>query len=260
MSTRSIFLFAPAETVRSDCGPLAYALSLARERGARLTVLCVAIDVTSPGDGADALGKASEVAAAASIAGVDCQVITEHSHAIGLPEVVAEHARMHDLSVCGAGHVGLIDERQIAESLLFASGRPLLLVPASHSAPYEAKAVAVGWDNTAPAARALGDAIALLDVTSARLVTITGEKALPTDMDADELTAALARRGVTGGCHLAELRGRKIGQALAEEAEQAGAGLLVMGAFAHSRLRQMVMGGATSQLLDAPRMPTLLAH
>lgn len=260
MTVRSIFLFAPAESARADRGPAAYAISLAQQCKARLTVLCVALDVTSPGTGADALAKANDIAQAASHAGVDCQIITDHSHAIGIPEVVAEHARMHDLCVSGVGHFGLINERQIAESLLFASGRPLLVVPAAHTVPYAAGPVAAGWDNTAQAARALGDAIALLDVGSVRLVTITGEKALPTDMDPDDLVSALARRGVAGECQLADLCGRPIGAALVEEAERVGAGLLVMGGFAHSRLRQLILGGATAQLLDAPRMPTLLSH
>ena len=260
MTVRSILLFAPAETVRPDRGPVAYALSMAKFKNASLTVLCVALDVTSPGAEVDAGAKVQEIAAAARNAGVECQVITEHSHAIGLPEVVAEHARMHDLSICGTAHEGLLSEAQIAKALLFSSGRPLMLVPASHDAPYVDGPITAAWDNTAQAARALGDAITLLDVAQVRLLSVGGEKALPTDMNPDGLVAALQRRGVSGDYHHAELAERKIAIALAEEAAAAGAGLLVMGAFAHSLLRQFVLGGATAQVLAEPRMPTLLSH
>ncbi len=260
MTIRSILLFAPAETAKVHQGPVTYAISLAKAQGAQLTVLCFELDVTTPGVRADANAKANEIADAAECAGVTCEVITTHSHAIGVSEVVAEHARLHDLVISGAGHTGLLSEGRIAEGLLFGSGRPVLLVPASHTAPYAAGPVAVAWDNSAKAARALGDAITLLDVDAVDLLAIDGEKSWQTDMEPDAVIAAMGRRGVRAEYHSAELQGRAIGDALADEAERAGATLLVMGAFAHSRLRQLVLGGATAEVLDAPRMPTLLSH
>ncbi len=260
MTVRSIFLFVAAESARVDRGPVAYAISLARVHGARLTVMCAALDVTSPGSGADAPAIACEIARSARGAGVECHVIIEHSHAIGISDVVAEHVRMHDLCVSGVSRLSLVSERQIAEGLLFASGRPVLLVPASWDVAYSADTVAAAWDNTGKAARALGDAIALLDPKKIQLVTIQGEKSLPTDMDPHGLVSALNRRGVEGGYLQADLAGRKIATALAEEAANADATLLVMGGFAHSRLRQFVLGGATAQVLERPAMPTLLSH
>ncbi len=260
MTVRSILLFVAAESGRADCGPAAYAVSLARIYGANLTVMSAALDVTSPGSGADAAALAREVADSAGDAGVECRIIAEHSHAIGISDVVAEHARMHDLCVSGVSRLSLVNERQIAEDLLFASGRPVLLVPASWDLPHSAAAIAAAWDNTAQAARALGDAIALLDPQEVQLLTIEGEKALPTDMNPDALVSALKRRGVAGGHVSADLAGRRIALALAEEAANADATLLVMGGFAHSGLRQLVLGGATAQVLERLTMPTLLSH
>ncbi len=260
MTVRSILLFVAAESGRVDCGPAAYAISLARVHGANLTVMCAALDVTSPGSGADAPALAREIANSARDAGVGCHVIAEHSHAIGISDVVAEHARMHDLCVSGVSRLSLVNERQIAEGLLFASGRPVLLVPASWDLPHAAAAVAAAWDNTAQAARALGDTIALLGPEKVQLITIEGEKNLPTDMNLDALVSALHRRGVSGGHGKADLAGRRIALALAEEAANAEATLLVMGGFAHSGLRQWVLGGATAQVLERLTMPTLLSH
>lgn len=260
MTIRSILLFVAAESAQVDCGPAAYAISLARFHGAQLTIMCAALDVTSPESGADAHAIACEIAKRSKATGVECRVIIEHSHAIGISDVVAEHARVHDLCVCGVSKLSLVSERQIAEGLLFASGRPVLVVPASWDLDYSADTVAAAWDNTAKAARALGDAITLLGPKKVQIVTIQGEKSLPTDMNPRGLVSALNRRGVEGGYLQADLAGRKVATALAEEAANADASLLVMGGFAHSRLRQFVLGGATAQVLDRPLMPTLLSH
>jgi nucleotide-binding universal stress UspA family protein len=260
VSVKSILLFAPADSARPDRGAPACAIGLAKAHRARLTVFSVALDVTTPGHRADAPQLAQEICDAAQAAGVDCVTVTEHSHAIGVHEAVAEHARLHDLTVAGADQAGLLSERLVTEYLLFDSGRPVLLVPAGHTAPYAAGPVAVAWDNTASASRALGDAIALLEIASARLLTIQGEKALRTDLEADAICSTMERRGVSATPVSAGLDGRSIAGALQEEAMSGGASLLVMGAFAHSRLRRFVLGSATADLLKHPRLPVLLSH
>jgi nucleotide-binding universal stress UspA family protein len=247
VSVKSILLFAPADSARPDRGAPACAIGLAKAHRARLTVFSVALDVTTPGHRADAPQLAQEICDAAQAAGVDCVTVTEH-------------ARLHDLTVAGADQAGLLSERLVTEYLLFDSGRPVLLVPAGHTAPYAAGPVAVAWDNTASASRALGDAIALLEIASARLLTIQGEKALRTDLEADAICSTMERRGVSATPVSAGLDGRSIAGALQEEAMSGGASLLVMGAFAHSRLRRFVLGSATADLLKHPRLPVLLSH
>lgn len=260
MTIKSIFLFAPAESAQPDCGAPAYAIGLARAYGARLTVFCVALDVTTPGRQADAPAAANAIAAAALAAGVECDQITEHSHAIGVHEVLAEHARVHDLVVIGVGQDGLLSERQIAEYLMFESGRPVVLVPPACSAGDRPGTAAIAWDNTAAAARALGDAAALFGIADAVFVTIDGEKLVQGDLDPTELVAAAARRGITARRVLADLGNRTIAAALQDEGQASGASLLVMGAFGHSRLRRFVLGSATSDLMKTIRMPVLVSH
>lgn len=260
MSIQSIFLFAPAESAEPHCGAPAYAIGLAKAYGARLTIFCVALDVTTPGRQADAPGVAKAIAEAALAAGVECHKITQHSHAIGIHEVLAEHARVHDLVVIGVNQDGLLSERQVAEYLMFESGRPLLLVPPSGSAAERPKKVAVAWDNTAASARALGDAAALLEVADAVFVTIDGEKQVQGDLDSETLVTAAARRGISARCVLADLGNRTVAAALQEEALAQGASLLVMGAFGHSRMRRFVLGSATSDLMQKIRMPVLVSH
>ena len=260
MTIRSVFLFAAAESAEASRGAPALAIGLAKACGARLTAFCVALDVTTPGGTADASQIAEAIAQAAGAAGVECRTITQHSHAIGVHEVVAEHARVHDIAVIGANPDGLLSERQVAEYLMFASGRPVLLVPAACLGwEWPAKA-AVAWDNTAAAARALGDAASLLGIADAVFLTINGEKLVQGDLDSPALMAAAADRGIAGIHVLASLGDRQVADALQDEALANGASLLVMGAFGHSRLQRFVLGSATSGLLQRLRMPALVSH
>ena len=260
MTVRSILLFAPAETADARHGPAAYAIGLARQHGASLTIFSVALDVTTPDRRTDAPAAAAAIREAADSAGVHSSVVTEHSHAIGVCEVIAEHARVHDLSVTGSNGDGLLSERQIAEHLMFDSGRPVLVVPRAYADSPAHGSAAIAWDNSTAAARALGDAVALLSVEEAHFLAIGGDKPLRGDLDSGQLVALAERRGLHARHATVALGDRTIADALQQEARSRGAGLLVMGAFGHSRLRRFVLGSATAGVLEATRMPTLLSH
>lgn len=260
MSLRSIFLFAPAETGSAQAGPSALAIDLARNHGATLTAFVVPLDVTTPGRDTDATAVAQGIAEAARTAGVDCQTVTSHSHAMTVHEAICQQARLHDLIVTGTDDSSMLSERNIAEHLLFESGRPVLLVPQSHGAGAGGSQAAVAWDSTAAAARALGDAVALLDLDAADFLTISGEKDLPADLAESLLVTTSARRGLTARHSVAELGSRSIAAALQDEAHARGAALLVMGGFGHSNLRRWVLGSATSDLFAGLTMPVLLSR
>lgn len=260
MTIKSIFLLAPAETAVVGSGPVAFAISMAKAYRASLTVFTVALDVTTPGRNTDAAGVTAALQTAADAAGVSCNMITDHSHAMGVNAVVAEHARLHDISIVGSQDIGLLSERMLAEYLMFESGRPVIVVPHTHAAPYSLGALAVAWDNSPAAARALGDAIALLAPKHVHFLTIVGEKELPTDMDSAALVTATGKRGAKADYVKAALFGRSIASALQEEATTAGSDMLVMGAYGHSRLRRFMLGSATADILQNSMMPTLLSH
>lgn len=259
MNMRSILLFAAAESADPARGAPALAIGLAQAMAARLTIFTIALDVTSPGVSADAPGVAGAISGAAEAAGIDCQVVTEHSHALGVHEVIAEHARLHDLIVTGCASGAILGERQVAEHLLFDSGRPVLVVPADHAGGWQDGTVVAGWDNTRAAARALGDALPLIRGELV-LLTIDGDKQLPGDIDSDALVQAMGRRGFSARYASVAKGDREIARALQEEAKTAGAALLVMGGFGHSRLHRFVLGSATSGVFANPAMPILLSH
>lgn len=260
MSINSIFLFAPAEVQSVKAGPVACAIALAKAHGARLTIFCVALDVTTPGLHADHQSLAAKILAQCSVAGVDAVAVTEHSHAIGVHEVIAEHARLHDLCIIGNSAVSLLSEQKIAEHLLFESGRPVLMIPGDWQGAADWHSVVVAWDHSRAAARALGDAAALFDRPAATFLAIEGDKMFGNDLEPDQFLRLAERRGLAAKLAVAERGDRDIASALQQEALQCGGQLLVMGAFGHSRMRSFVLGSATAGILQRLQMPVLFSH
>lgn len=260
MSTKSIFLFAPAEVSTVTSGPVACAIALAKAHGARLTVFCVALDVTTPGQHADHTALAATILAQSDAAGVDAVAVTEHSHAIGVHEVIAEHARLHDLCVIGNSAASLLNERMIAEHLLFESGRPVLMVPRDWHGTADWQNVVAAWDHSRAAARALGDALAVFGPSAVTFLAIEGDKMFGSDLELDQFRHLAERRGFAADFVTAERGDRDIASALQQEAVQGGGQLLVMGAFGHNRMRSFILGSATAGILQQLQMPVLLSH
>jgi nucleotide-binding universal stress UspA family protein len=150
--------------------------------------------------------------------------------------------------------------QDMAQSLVFDSGVPVILVPPSTmTAPVDH--VAIAWDESRVAARALGDALRILPAGGkVSVLTVKDEKALSSSGMAQTLAAALELRGFNAKAVETALDHRTIAAALQESARNEGAQLLAMGGFGHSRLRDFVLGGATKGVLGDLRMPVLLAH
>ncbi len=257
---QSILLFAPAGTARPDRGPPAYAIELARSLDAHLTLLVVDLDVARPGSHADPVGVADGLISAARKAGVACVAITEHSHAIGVHDVLAEHARLHDVTVMGCSRDGLLSESILFEGVLFNSGRPVIVVPSDFQPSRPLAKIAIAWDGSASAARAFGDAKPLLLGRSAVFLMIDGDKQFEGGIDRSTLIETAKRRGINATLEVAARGNRGIGAALQAEAQALDADLLVMGGYGHSTFRRIVLGSATGGILDALRMPVLMSH
>jgi len=172
---------------------------------------------------------------------------------------VADLARTHDLTAV-TYDPEIADTRSIAEAAIFGSGRPVLLFPARVLQSLEPEVVAIAWDGSRAAARALHDAKPwLLHAQQVTVLAVTDEKQLPAEWD-DELLAYLGRIGIEANTASAELEGRTVGEALQKLALAHDATLLVMGAFGHSRLREFLLGGATRSVMDKPLLPILMSY
>lgn len=184
-------------------------------------------------------------------------LILECGHVIE-PSKLTEHARLFDLTIVPAyGHP---DTQGVAEALIFGSGGPVLLFPTS-GPDRSFGTVVVAWDGSRGAARAVHDALPFLrQAGSVQLVSVTGEKALSDTATLDGLAAHLERHGVTAKTTQVSAQGKDAGSVLLHHSEEAGADLLVMGAYGRSRLREFILGGATATILTSTRIPVLLSH
>ena len=169
------------------------------------------------------------------------------------------YARYHDLIVTGLS-ANDVSMEATAETLVFGSGRPTLLVP-QNLAPSPYQHVMIAWDGSRVATRAVADARDFLRLAkTVTIAVVTDEKALPEENPALKLVDYFDRHNINTAVALVQAQRRPIGRALQDHALEIGAGLMVMGAFGHSRMRDFVMGGATTGILRDLKLPVLLSH
>lgn len=197
--------------------------------------------------------------AAADKAGVPHETITEKCPTIDVPEVLVDYARLHDLTIVP---VPESYDQWYAESVIFESGRPTLILPETPRArAFELNTVVVAWDFSRAAARAISDALPLLErAKKVRVLTVGNEKAFDTKHSAEELAKNLARHGIDVVLDKVNADGRPIASVLEAYALSHKADVLVMGAYGHARWREFILGGATQSLLSKPPLPILLSH
>jgi nucleotide-binding universal stress UspA family protein len=175
-------------------------------------------------------------------------------------EIVPEEARLADLVVLAKDEADGGVVTSTVEAVLFGSGRPLLLAPKSEPATV-GTSVAIAWDGGRAASRAVAAAMPLLS-QAGRVVILSGDHpALGRASDPDRLAESLACHGIPAVNHAVTADGQHMSKALMRSAVENGCDMLVMGAYGHSRFREMVLGGVTRGVLDVPAdLPILMAH
>jgi nucleotide-binding universal stress UspA family protein len=193
------------------------------------------------------------------------QLRTAEALSRDLGRVAAVHARYADVAVMTrpSDGVGAELREEIIEGVLFHSGRPALIAPPGWAGRTVGKRVVVAWDASREATRALSEADDILEFAEA--VTVLTVDAKPKmfghgDQPGANIAAHLARRGLPAEVRNVDSMGRSASLAILEEAQTMGADLVVMGGYAHSRLRELVFGGATRELLRTATVPVLMAH
>jgi nucleotide-binding universal stress UspA family protein len=176
-----------------------------------------------------------------------------------VPDLLVDYARLRDLTIVP---VPESYDQWYAEGVIFGSGRPTLVLPVTSPArPFELGTVVVAWDFSRTAARAVSDALPLLErAKNVRIVVVRNEKDFDTKHSAEELAKNLARHRIEVALDKVDAGGRKIGEVLEAYTNAQKADVLVMGAYGHSRWREFVLGGATKSLLSKPPLPILFSH
>ncbi|WP_439496094.1 universal stress protein [Bosea sp. (in: a-proteobacteria)] len=194
--------------------------------------------------------------------GIVHQPIMVSCTTLQIPGIVTARARMHDVTMIPIGEQAE-QQQYVAECVIFGSGRPTIVFPEApkRSNSLSLDIVGVAWDFSRPAARAVADALPILQrAKTVRVVTITPIKTMDTKSSGAELTKHLAGHGIEIVLEEEEAAGRTIEQALEDYATARSLDLLVMGAYGHSRIRDFILGGATKTIVANPPLPVLLSH
>ena len=191
-------------------------------------------------------------------------VSIEYPEAAYADETIGRRARYADVTLIGPETLSNARlKNKIVEGALFASGRPVLIVPKGTEASPAPRKIVVGWDARVEASRAVREALDLLKgANETRLVLVDpveGETTHGAEPGADA-AAYLARHGINVIVDRLPLEGHGVAQVLARHARDVGAELIVMGGYGHSRLRERIFGGVTREMIDAPQIPVLLAR
>ena len=196
--------------------------------------------------------------------GVFQERILEHCLMSEVPDVLVEHARLRDLTIVPVSDGEYVDVGYwYVESIIFESGRPTLVVPQAPKRPgaFALDTVVVAWDFSRPAARAIADALPILErAKRVCVVTVTHEKTIDTRRSGAELAKHLAHHGVDVVLDSVDAAGSSIGGVLDSYVASRNADLLVMGAYGHSRIRDFILGGATKSMISQPPLPIFLSH
>lgn len=172
-------------------------------------------------------------------------------------ETLLFHARHSDLTVLGRSQHDDCLPGNLIEEMLMSSGRPLLIVPKALLHPLLGTVV-VGWKESPVSGRALAAALPLLQVAQRVVVVNVAEDNSPGLKALEGVRQQLAWHGIAAEVRrLGEGRAERL---LPQAVEEMEAGLLVVGGFGHSRLRETIFGGVTGSLLKKAEFPLFMAH
>lgn len=181
-------------------------------------------------------------------------------------ETVSLHARYADLTIIGQvdpAHPGAGTAPSVPEETLLSSSRPLVLLPYAGQFHSIGHHVVVGWKPTREAARALADALPILErAEKVTVLTIDpghSPDAEPGIVGAD-IALHLARHGIRVEARTTIADDLTTGDVLLNEVADCGADFLVIGGYGHSRVREAMFGGVTRHILQSMTVPVLMAH
>jgi nucleotide-binding universal stress UspA family protein len=190
------------------------------------------------------------------------ETILESAPIFPSPDAINAHAHLHDVTFLPTPDPVGLDELY-TEDVIFGSGRPTIVLPLTNQKPKSAALdiIAVAWDFSRSAARALADATPILTkAKSVRMFTVVNEKPIAAEKLSDRLEQHLRIHGIDTTLERIDAAGRTAGKAIEEYALARHADMLVMGAFGHSRIMEFVLGGATRSILRHPPVPVLFSY
>ena len=256
-----------------------YSISLAKAHGAHVVGVAFIYEPVIPGSLLGGIptdlievqreenAKAAKTAvaafeAAAKATGVSAETRLLDASIAGASDLFGRIARRFDIAVVGqAQREQGVSEELLIEGALFGSGRPVIVVPQIQKQSIKLDNVMVCWDGSRPAARAIGDAIPLLQRAKAiEIVVVTGERDKSGEITGANMKRHLARHSINVDIKRIAAGSADVQTAILAHAADTAADFIVMGGYGHSRLREFILGGVTRSILKSMPVPVLMSH
>jgi len=177
---------------------------------------------------------------------------------------IGERAVYADLVVAGPGVFANDDlKSQVVSGGLFQAGRPVLFVPRDANATLRPKTILLAWDSRPSAAHAAREALEMMKLAQSVHVTMVDPVAasrVSGDEPGADIATYLARHGVNVSVETLPSAGRFVTDTLQRHALDINADMIVMGAYGHSKLLELILGGVTKSMLKEAKLPILMAH
>ncbi|MGB8606071.1 universal stress protein [Bradyrhizobium sp.] len=175
---------------------------------------------------------------------------------------VTEMSRLYDLNIVAQPDRSNPSQADfLSETVLFGSGRPVLMVPYITRSPIGTDRVLICWDGGVPAARAVHDAIPFLrKAKTIDIVAVNESEDATSEISSTALIAHLARRDLSARPHRLKADASNIHNAILSLAADYNTDLIVMGGYGHSRLREFILGGTTRGMFESLTVPALISH
>jgi nucleotide-binding universal stress UspA family protein len=204
---------------------------------------------------------AAEFASRIRAAGLVCDIEIAHDGYAPVTQRFVQMSRLADVAVLEPNNEILSLQKGLIEEVLIGSGRPVIVVPREWINKASPERILVAWDGSAKAARAIGDALPLLvQAREVEVVAVSGDPDETKRIDGADIAPHLARHcPVVKVTQLLSSDG-DIAAVLGDHAKMSRADLLVMGAYAHAKIMQVVFGGVTRSMIDDPPIPVYLSY
>lgn len=174
-------------------------------------------------------------------------------------DIIKRHGRLADLIAVAKPDRDRNLGANTLKSALFHTGRPVMMCPPSETPPTVlGERIAIAWNGSTEASRAVALTMSLIEKAS-EVTILTAGKDDVHGATSDDLVAYLAIRGVKAGIEQFTPK-RKIGEALLEQSAEAGADLMIMGAYGDSHEHETIFGGNTQIVVDTATVPVILVH
>lgn len=194
----------------------------------------------------DHAGIANEFRVAEGLTG---SLVVDNAHYTDL--VILAQANSKDSEDISAG---LVDQ------VILGCGRPVMVVPYIGTGEHIGKKILLAWNGSREAVRALHDAMPMLKNAEEVVIMTVNPEDDDRHIAGADISLHLARHGVTATVNSTVSKDIDIGDTLLSRASDEGVDLIVMGAYGHSRFRELVLGGATRHLLHNMTVPVIMSH